>query len=226
MIIFARHGETPANAARESGSADSRVQGFSKEMPLSEVGERQALVFGDALRHFLRDHDVVRLGVHSSDAVRAERTRDLVVGRLAMPVGALTLMTPDTRLRELSKGSLEGVLRTEAYPTDEIRKRQKTDWHFRHGTIEGGGETAYEAGRRWLGWVQETYRPDEHNLVVGHNLATSFGTWMLTHAEQVQVNELPSLEESVQYKVGNGTALVIDEHDGAWQVVDRIIPIK
>lgn len=222
MIILARHGETPANAAREAGSSESRVQGFSKDMPLSERGKIQAVAFGRALTRFIAgDTDVV---VHSSDAMRAEYTRDLALAQLAPRIGRVTLMEPDTRLRELSKGSLEGSLREEAYPTEEIRRRQKIDWHFRHGTPESGGETAYEAGSRWLEWQQEVERSDARVVAFGHNLVTSFGIEMLIHPKQIELDTAVSLEQSTDYKVPNATALVIDKQEGVWRVIDRIVP--
>jgi broad specificity phosphatase PhoE len=176
----------------------------------------------------LVDHAVLDIAIYSSDALRAERTRDFAVDRLTSPVGIVALTEPDTRLRELGKGDLEGVLRSSAYPTPEIKDLQKNDWHFRHGTPESGGQTAYEAGSRWLEWQAEVAQQAAQSkacvLAFGHNLVTSFGVWRLTHPRQTALEPLPSLQESAPYKVANGTALVLDERDGAWQVIDRIVP--
>jgi len=223
MIILARHGETPANAAREAGLAESRVQGFSKDMPLSETGKLQAVAFGRALGHFLAEREVCDIVVHSSDAVRAEHTRDLALSQFATYAGRIVLPESDIRLRELSKGSLEGMLRSEAYPTKEVKRRQKADWHFRHGTPESGGETAYEAGSRWLEWQKEVEQSEACIVAFGHNLVTSFGVHMLVYPEEATL-DMPSLEQSTQYKVPNATALVIDEQEGMWRVIDAISP--
>lgn len=230
LVILSRHGRTPANDARERGMAESRVQGFSKEMPLDVTGEQQADSFGRALGSFIAEHSVQIISVHSSDAVRALSTRDRALAQAGITP---LLKSPDIRLRELHKGDLEGMLRSDAYPTAEIRKQQAIQWHFRHGTPESGGETAYEAGLRWLGWFNEAVANDFNSssnssqaiIVFGHNLVTSYGLWLLNHPETTKGN-LPALTETLSLKTDNGTAIVLAEQTGSWHEIERIIPAE
>lgn len=232
MIILARHGETPANSAHTAESPESRVQGFSKDMPLSPRGEAQTRVFGCALGLYAAERCVTIGTTYTSDALRATASLDNALERAELEPEP-TIRLTDARLRELNKGSLEGVLRSEAYPTDAICTQQATDWHFRHGTLESGGETAYEAGQRWLEWFNETVpaaegfngsNRDSAMLVVGHNLVTSYGLWMLTHPDETAAGNLPSLKASRAFRIENATAQVVDVVEGQWAVVGSIVP--
>ena len=94
-LLLARHGQSVSNAVR-------RFQG-SQDVPLSELGRRQAAALGVALRGGRLTH------VYASPLERACRTAEIVVADLGVP---LTLVDD---LRELSLGEWEG--RT----IDEIR---------------------------------------------------------------------------------------------------------
>jgi len=225
MIILARHGQTHLNAAHQSGSAEARVQGTSLAVPLSEQGEMQAYGQGHAMGVWLRDRKISVTRMLSSGARRAVDS-----GAISFRMAGLDpeRVEVDSRLHELCKGNLEGALRSEAYPTEEVRHRVKTDWHFRHGT----GETAYEAGRRWLEWFAEVSEPYINRsdapsrnrralIVMGHNLVTSCGVWLLTNPD-VWLDELPPLTEASQYKIANGTAMVLANTDDRWAVTDHI----
>ena len=94
-LLLARHGQSVANASR-------RFQG-SQDVPLSELGRRQAAALGAALRGGRLTH------VYSSPMERARLTAGAVVAALGVP---LTLVDD---LRELSLGEWEGCT------VDEIR---------------------------------------------------------------------------------------------------------
>jgi broad specificity phosphatase PhoE len=94
-LLLARHGQSVANASR-------RFQG-SQDVPLSELGCRQAAALGAALRGGRLTH------VYSSPMERARLTAGAVVAALGVP---LTLVDD---LRELSLGEWEGCT------VDEIR---------------------------------------------------------------------------------------------------------
>jgi phosphoserine phosphatase len=87
-LFLARHGQSVSNAVR-------RFQG-SQDVPLSDLGRRQAA----ALSLALRGGRLAR--VYSSPLERARRTAEIVAGELALP---LTLVDD---LRELSLGEWEG----------------------------------------------------------------------------------------------------------------------
>jgi alpha-ribazole phosphatase len=97
MLLLARHGQSVANAGR-------RFQG-AQDVPLSELGWRQAAALGAALRGGRLAH------VYASPLERARLTAETVVAELGVP---LTIVDD---LRELSLGEWEGCT------VDEIRAR-------------------------------------------------------------------------------------------------------
>jgi broad specificity phosphatase PhoE len=94
-LLLARHGQSVANASR-------RFQG-SQDVPLSDLGHRQAAALGASLKGGRLTH------VYSSPMERARLTAGAVVAALGVP---LTLVDD---LRELSLGEWEGCT------VDEIR---------------------------------------------------------------------------------------------------------
>ncbi|WP_395405662.1 histidine phosphatase family protein [Pseudoduganella sp. UC29_106] len=92
-IILIRHGETEWNAVR-------RLQGHI-DIPLSEVGRRQALALGRALAGEQID------AIISSDLGRARQTAEAVVAHHGLP------LQMDPALRERAYGVFEGLLYTE-----------------------------------------------------------------------------------------------------------------
>ncbi len=87
-LFLARHGQSVSNAVR-------RFQGI-QDVPLSDLGQRQAALLGAALRARRPAH------VYASPLARARRTAEIVVAELSVP---LTLVDD---LRELSLGEWEG----------------------------------------------------------------------------------------------------------------------
>ena len=87
-LVLARHGQSVSNAVR-------RFQGV-QDVPLSELGLRQAEALGSALRRR-------RLAaVYTSPLARARRTAEIAAAGLGVPV------VPVEDLRELSLGEWEG----------------------------------------------------------------------------------------------------------------------
>jgi broad specificity phosphatase PhoE len=97
LLLLARHGQSVSNAFR-------RFQGI-QDVPLSDLGRRQAAALGAALRQRRLTH------VYASPLERARRTAESVVAEVGVP---LTLVED---LRELSLGEWEGCT------VDEIRAR-------------------------------------------------------------------------------------------------------
>jgi probable phosphoglycerate mutase len=93
QIILIRHGETAWNAVR-------RLQGHI-DIPLSEVGQRQALALGRALASEKID------AIISSDLGRALQTAEAVAAHHQME------LRTDAALRERAYGVFEGLLYTE-----------------------------------------------------------------------------------------------------------------
>ena len=88
-LILARHGQTLSNAVR-------RFQG-TQDVPLSELGARQALALGRALRGRRIS------AVYTSPLERARRTAEIAAEGFGVPLHAVH------DLRELSLGEWEGL---------------------------------------------------------------------------------------------------------------------
>ncbi|MGH8823147.1 MAG: histidine phosphatase family protein [Jiangellaceae bacterium] len=147
-LVLARHGETIWHA-------DDRYAG-SSDIPLTSLGERQALRLADwASTADLR-------GVWSSDLVRA--------GRTAEPCAAAAGLTMrvDPRLREVDFGDAEGM------NGEEIEARFPGAYQaFERDPIAHhlpGGEAPDAATERALTGLRDicTAQPDGRVLVVGH----------------------------------------------------------
>jgi broad specificity phosphatase PhoE len=96
-LLLARHGQSVSNAVR-------RFQGV-QDVPLSELGERQAQALGAALARR-------RIAaIYASPLQRAHRTAEIVAATTGVPLSAIE------DLRELSLGEWEGCT------VDEVRAR-------------------------------------------------------------------------------------------------------
>ena len=238
LVVLARHAITPANRAKYEGHSDGRVQGRSVDMPIIyPEGHVQSHALGIALGKFATRHNLQIIEVHASDTVRTRTTRDLALEHVPnLVVAAPSQMLWEHCKGDAKKGGLEGLLRTEAYPTEAVRRRAAEDPDFRHGSLESGGETPNEAGKRWLdGWFlplikQAHFRPRTNAeqplptmLAFGHNLVTSRGIHWLMHSDTDGL--LPPVSDSA-YKVKNATALLLAEIDGQWSVLsDPVVPM-
>jgi probable phosphoglycerate mutase len=98
-ILLCRHGETPWNA-------EGRYQG-QIDIPLSPVGEGQALALGERLR------DVTIARAVASPLSRARRTAELALGEARAQD-----LSFDPGLQEIAHGSWEGLLASEIRDMD------------------------------------------------------------------------------------------------------------
>jgi probable phosphoglycerate mutase len=99
-IYYIRHGETAWNAA-------GRFQG-SQDIPLNDLGRRQAVASGEILARLLaRDgHDAATLPYVASPLGRTRMTMELARGALNLPLADYSV---DPRLREIGYGLWEGL---------------------------------------------------------------------------------------------------------------------
>jgi broad specificity phosphatase PhoE len=95
IISFIRHGES-------EGNSEGTIQGWL-DSPLTELGQRQALLLGQRLA---AEGEIVR--VFASPLARASETAEIVASALGLDVAY------DNRLREYGYGALEGRNREEA----------------------------------------------------------------------------------------------------------------
>ncbi|MET0329178.1 MAG: histidine phosphatase family protein [Luteimonas sp.] len=150
-ILLARHGETPWNA-------EGRYQG-QEDIPLSEIGERQATLLGARLADVRIDRAV------ASPLSRADRTARLALGETR----ASTLLT-DPGLAEIAHGTWEGLL------AGEIRERDPerlTAWRDAPDTVQmPGGESLQRVfDRAWPAFARavDGLGPDDTALIVAHD---------------------------------------------------------
>jgi probable phosphoglycerate mutase len=151
-ILLARHGETPWNA-------EGRYQGC-RDIPLSEVGEAQAVKLGERLR------DVAITRAVSSPLARARRTAELALGERA---GMLLL---DEGLREIGHGDWEGLLASEIRERDPARLqlwRDEPEGVMMPG--EGGESLRMVIDRAWPAFARACEGLSENDtlLVVAHD---------------------------------------------------------
>ncbi len=177
-VILLRHGQTTYNA-------EARFQGQT-DVPLDEVGLKQAEVAGVRLAEILADQPVK---IMSSDLRRASSTAEPLARLLGADV------TPDPRLREIYAGQWEGLLREEivAQWPDEY-----TAWHRGENVRVGGGETRSEAGARAVEAIVEAEKSmDDGTLVcVSHGGALRAAIFQLIGAEGWPWNGLEGLRNA------------------------------
>jgi len=150
-ILLARHGETPWNA-------EGRYQG-QEDIPLSEVGERQAGLLGARLAEVRIDRAV------ASPLSRADRT-----ARLALGEARASMLTNDAGLAEIAHGTWEGLLASEIRARDPERLAA---WRDAPDTVlMPGGESLRQVyDRAWPAFARavDGLGPDDTALVVAHD---------------------------------------------------------
>ncbi|MBP8081399.1 MAG: histidine phosphatase family protein [Arenimonas sp.] len=150
-ILLARHGETPWNA-------EGRYQG-QIDIPLSAIGERQAMNLGERLR-----------GVEITRAVASPLVRAALTAQLALEQHRAARLTFDPDLQEIAHGEWEGLLASEIRERDPERLRA---WREAPETVQmPGGESLQQVlDRSWpaLARACEGLGPDDTLLVVAHD---------------------------------------------------------
>jgi broad specificity phosphatase PhoE len=141
VIYYIRHGET-------SWNAEGRLQG-TRDIPLNELGRRQAAHAGNVLADLLaRDgRDKSSLPFVASPLGRARTTMELVRGALKLAPGEYAL---DDRLREIGYGVWEGSTLAEMQAADPVlyAKRLTAKWTM----APDGGETYEAVQQRMRAW--------------------------------------------------------------------------
>ena len=148
-LLLIRHGETAWNR-------DQRPQGVA-DVPLSELGRRQARALGQALA------GEPLTAVYASDLSRAVETATAVATSHGLPVQT------DSRLREMNQGIFEGE------PIQRVRERYgewlKT-WLADPAQVRmPGGETLGEVQERAWAAIEDirAAQPTGRVAVVAHN---------------------------------------------------------
>jgi len=140
-IYFIRHGETAWNAS-------GRFQG-TKDIPLNELGRKQARHAGDVLGDLVtrNGHVLDALAFVASPLIRARTTMELVRQQLALPPDDFAL---DDRLREIAYGEWEGstLQQMRVSHPDLFAERERDKWHV----SPPGGESYVSVTQRMREW--------------------------------------------------------------------------
>jgi len=143
-IYYIRHGETQWNA-------DGRLQG-TKDVPLNDLGRRQAVAAGRILAGLLaRDgRSAASVAFVASPLGRARATMELVRGALKLPPAEYAI---DARLREIAYGQWEGSTLPEMQAKDPVffARRQADKW----SVAAPGGESYAEVQTRVTDWYEQ-----------------------------------------------------------------------
>ena len=141
-IYYIRHGETAWNAA-------GRLQG-GLDIPLNELGRRQATTAGRLLADLLARDGFGAPAFVASPLGRARATMELVRGALGLPPDQYAI---DGRLREIAYGEWEGSTLAEARLADPafFAARQADKWIV----PAPGGESYAAVAARMRDWYSE-----------------------------------------------------------------------
>jgi probable phosphoglycerate mutase len=143
-IYYIRHGETQWNA-------EGKLQG-TQDVPLNELGRRQAAAAGDILAGLLaRDgRSAASLPFVASPLGRARTTMELARCALKLPPDDYAI---DGRLREIAYGQWEGSTLQQMQAKDPVffARRQADKWWV----AAPGGESYAEVQARVTAWYAQ-----------------------------------------------------------------------
>jgi probable phosphoglycerate mutase len=140
VIYYIRHGETEWNAL-------GRFQG-SQDIPLNDVGRRQAAAAGSILQGVIsREAAGAALPFVASPLGRARQTMELLRQALALPPHDYAV---DDRLREIAYGKWEGSTLPQMQASDPelFATRERDKW----GVPPPGGESYAAVTQRVRDW--------------------------------------------------------------------------
>ena len=140
VIYYIRHGETEWNAL-------GRFQG-SQDIPLNDVGRRQAAAAGSILQDVIsREAAGAALPFVASPLGRARQTMELLRQALALPPHDYAV---DDRLREIAYGKWEGSTLPQMQASDPelFATRERDKW----GVPPPGGESYAAVTQRVRDW--------------------------------------------------------------------------
>jgi probable phosphoglycerate mutase len=149
VLYYIRHGETEWNAL-------GRLQG-TRDIPLNEVGHRQAVHAGGVLEQLLAHdrRDKSALPFVASPLGRARMTMELVRETLRLPPRDYAV---DDRLREIGYGQWEGSTLAEAEARDpELYARRLADkWRVGAPDGESYADVEVRVGEWYAGLAGDT----------------------------------------------------------------------
>lgn len=211
-LILTRHGKSIYNGGKT-------VQGSDPDPAntLDQTGRDQA----NAYARLLVRKRIVPASVWCSPLPRARETCDIVVD----VAGYNLTVNEEPRLREMCKGSrdlpggLEGRKSQEVKTPAYREQYQQLGWRFRHGSLESGGETAWEVRLRFLAalnMIADKLADNATGLVVAHGQAIRYGV-----AGAVEISDIKWLDAN--YRLNNCESLIVRRSARRqWRLVGRM----
>jgi probable phosphoglycerate mutase len=140
-LYLARHGQTEANVA-------GRYQGWTRDTPLTKLGENQARAVGEILKRELGMAPAI--ACVSSPLARAQTTMRLARIAMGLPPDGFAL---EERIMEIGLGDWDGLTDAQAQARDpEGHARRNADkWNV---PVPGGGECYADVAARMTDWAQ------------------------------------------------------------------------
>ena len=205
-----RHGESAGNVARDAAEAEGlerlELHHRDVDVPLSDLGRRQAAALGRWTAEQPADEQPTV--VWSSPYVRAQET-----ARIALETAGLDLpLVVDERLREREFGVLDGLTRrgiTAQFPEESARRASIGKFYHR----PPGGESWVDVAQR-LRAVLDEIRIDargERVLLMGHQVVVLLTRYVIEGMDEQTVLGVDDEAEVANCAV---TAYVHDADDG------------
>jgi probable phosphoglycerate mutase len=178
-IYFVRHGETDWNA-------QSRYQGQA-DVPMNDLGRRQARRNGDALRALLPH--IAHCRYVASPLLRARETMEIVRGAMGLDPRAYAL---DDRLKEIHYGDWQGIFAADLPGIDaaglQARSRDTFRWRPQ------GGESYEDLMSRAVAWLGDV---TDDTVVAAHGGISRVLRGHMYRCEPASVPDLPVPQDQV-----------------------------
>jgi 2,3-bisphosphoglycerate-dependent phosphoglycerate mutase len=191
ILWLVRHGESAGNVARlvaeQSGALTIEIQGRDVDVPLSELGEKQARALGSWFRAQPEpERPTVLL---SSPYLRARRTSTQILA--AAGLENAVQLSVDERLREKEFGSLNRLTRagvTATFPEEAHRRDQLGKFYYR----PPGGESWCDVILRSRSILDDLRLrwPGERVLIVAHQVVVLCFRYLLEGLDEAQLLEI------------------------------------
>lgn len=215
VLWIVRHGESAGNVARDAAEAAGLpaidIAERDQDVPLSPLGEKQALALGSYLAALAKPQQPT--AVFSSPYVRAHET-----ARLALDAASIDAeIVLDERLREREFGVLDRLTRvgiTQRFP-DQAEARARVGKFYHRPP---GGESWADVILRVRGVVDSVLRDyaDERVLVVAHQVVVLTLRYVLESWTEAKILDVDRAAEVANCSV------TIYRHDDS---IERGIPL-
>ena len=195
-----RHGESAGNVARDAAEAEGRerldLATRDVDVPLSELGRRQARALGRWIADQPEDDRPTVLW--TSPYVRAQETAALALDEAGLDLPRVV----DERLREREFGVLDGLTRrgiTAQFPQESERRRLVGKFYHR----PPGGESWADVAQRLRALLDDIRLDarDERVLVVAHQVVVLLARYVLEAMDEHGVLALDADAEVVNCSV-------------------------